>query len=313
MLKRFCAIALAAAVLPVAAQTWPARNLQVIVPWPAGGGVDAIGRAMSSAMGEILGQQVVVINRDGAAGTIGTAAVAASRPDGYTLAFGPLTPITNAPHLMKELPYGYDAFTFVCQVFENAFALGVGADSRFRTIGDLVRFIEANPGKVSIGHFGGGSQSHLSVANILVSRKLSVVEVPYKGDAAILPDLQTGRVDAGAVTVQSMIGRPIRLVGIFADARHPAFPDTPTIAESGLPSMPAARNGFAVPKATPVEIVRRLETACEQATHAETVRTTTQRLQQPVVHLDRSAFTAKAEDDYRQRGTLIRALGLKPQ
>lgn len=295
------------------AQTYPTRAVQVIVPWTAGGGVDAIARAMSGAIGESLGQQFVVVNRDGAAGTIGTAAVAASKPDGYTLAFGPLTPITNAPHLMKDLPYGYDAFTFVCQVFENAFAIGVGADSRFKTIGDLVAFAEANPGKLSVGHFGGGSQSHLSIANILVTRKIQMVEVPYKGDAAILPDLQTGRVDLGSVTVQSMIGRPIRLLGIFADARHPAFPDTPTIAEAGLPSMPAARNGFVVPKQTPAEVVRRLETACETATRSDLMRNTTQKLQQPVVHLDRAAFTAKAEDDYRQRGALIKTLGLKPQ
>lgn len=295
------------------AQTYPTRPIQVIVPWTAGGGVDAIGRAMAGAMAESLGQQLVVVNRDGAAGTIGTSVVANARPDGYTVAFGPLTPITNAPHLMKDLPYSFDSFTFVCQVFENAFGLAVGAESRFKSIAELVGFIEANPGKLSYGHFGAGSQSHLSMQNILTNRKLSVVEVPYKGDAAILPDLQTGRVDFGSVTVQSMIGRPVRLLGIFADARHPAFPDTPTIAEAGLPSMPPARNGFVVLKSTPADIVRRLESACEAAVKSEVVRITTERLRQPIVHLDRPAFTAKAEDDYRQRGALIKTLGLKPQ
>jgi tripartite-type tricarboxylate transporter receptor subunit TctC len=102
------------------AQSWPSRPIDVIIPFPAGGSVDVIGRAVATAIGEELGQQVVIGNRDGASGTIGFNALASAPPDGYTLGAGPTTPIANAPYLMKGVRYGVDSFEYICHVFENS-------------------------------------------------------------------------------------------------------------------------------------------------------------------------------------------------
>ena len=178
-------------------EVWPSRSIQLVVPWAAGGSVDTIGRALASSLSTILGQQVLVVNRTGAAGTIGTASVATARPDGYTLGWGPITPITNAAHLMKSVRFKFDSFEYVCQVFENTFTVSVAQDSPFRSLPDLLAYLAANPGQATYGHLGVGSISHLSMDNVLHAKGLKVTDAPYAGDAALLPDLQTGRVNFG--------------------------------------------------------------------------------------------------------------------
>ncbi len=111
------------------AQGWPTRPIEVIIPFPAGGSSDVIGRSVATALSELLGQQVVVSNRDGASGTIGFNALAGAAADGYTLGFGPTTPIANAPYLVKGVRYQVDSFEYLCQVFENPLTLAVAPES----------------------------------------------------------------------------------------------------------------------------------------------------------------------------------------
>ena len=115
------------------AQKYPSRNIEVIIPFAAGGGVDLIGRSIAASLAEQLGQSVIVQNRDGAGGTIGFGALAAASPDGYTLGFGPSTPIANAPYLVKGVRYNPESFDYICQVFENPFSIAVGPNSPYKT------------------------------------------------------------------------------------------------------------------------------------------------------------------------------------
>ena len=124
------ALPFALAAVNANAQSWPTRPIEVIIPFPAGGSVDVIGRAVATAISEELGQQIVVSNRDGASGTIGFNALASAAPDGYTLGAGPTTPIANAPYLMKGVRYGVDSFEYICHVFENAFTVTVAPQSK---------------------------------------------------------------------------------------------------------------------------------------------------------------------------------------
>ena len=294
-------------------ESWPARNIQFIVPWAAGGSVDAIGRAVAGSLSTILGQQVVVMNRVGAAGTIGTSAVATAKPDAYTLGWGPITPITNAVHLMKEPPYRFDSFDYVCQVFENMFTVSVAQDSPFKSLPELLSHVAANPGKATYGHLGVGSISHLSMENVLYDKGVKVTDAPYSGDAALLPDLQTGRVSFGIVSVSGMLGRPVRALAVFADRRHPAAPEVPTVAELGSPTLQPALNGIFVAKGTPPEVMQKLEQSCEAATRSESFRGIMQKLREPVVYLGREEFTRRAARDNADKARLVKSLGLKPQ
>ena len=143
---------------PACAQTlYPARPVQVIIGFPAGGNVDVMARVLVAAMGDDLRQQFVVVNRDGASGAIGFGLLANATPDGYTLGGGPTTPISIAPHLMKDLKYGVNSFEYICQSFENVFTIAVPAESPLRSINDLMTAARANPGKLTYGHAGVGT------------------------------------------------------------------------------------------------------------------------------------------------------------
>jgi tripartite-type tricarboxylate transporter receptor subunit TctC len=302
---------LAAACARAQQPAYPARPVQVIVAFPAGGSVDVMARNLVAVMSALLGQQFVVVTRDGASGTIGFAQLAASRPDGYTLGAGPTTPISVATHLYKDVKYGVDSFEYICQSFENVFTLAVPPESPFRSIGDIVAAARANPGKLSYGHSGNGTVPHLAVANFVYRLDLKVTAVAYRGETMALPDVIAGRVDFGAPSVAVAVGQKLRILAVFADRRHPAYPDAPTFSELGMPSMPPGLNGLYAPKGTPPEILAALERACERAVQTETFRTVAQRLHQPVAFLNRAAFTERALTDYRYKGELIRALDLK--
>jgi tripartite-type tricarboxylate transporter receptor subunit TctC len=308
-------LALAAALLGAATAraqpAYPARPVQVIVAFPAGGSVDVMARNLVAVMSALLGQQFVVVTRDGASGTIGFAQLAASRPDGYTLGAGPTTPIASAAHLVKDLKYSVDSFEYICQSFENVFTLAVRPESPLRSVEDLIAAARAEPGKLSYGHSGNGTVPHLAVANLVYRLNLKVTAVAYRGETAALPDVIAGRVDFGAPSVAVAVGQKLRILAVFADRRHPAYPDAPTFSELGMPSMPPGLNGLYAPKGTPPEILSILEHACEQAVQTETFRSVAQRLHQPVAFLDRAAFTERAKTDYRYKGELIRALDLK--
>jgi tripartite-type tricarboxylate transporter receptor subunit TctC len=299
---------------PACAQdTYPARAVQVIVAFPAGGSVDVMARNLVAAMSALLGQQFIVVNRDGASGSIGFGQVAAARPDGYTLGAGPTTPIATAPHLMKDLKYGVDSFEYICQSFENVFTISVRPESPFRSIGDVIAAARARPGKVSYGHSGNGTVPHLSVSNLAYRLGLDLVAIAYRGETAALPDVIAGRVDFGAPSVAVVVGQKMRVLAVFADRRHPSFPEAPTFSELGMPSMPPGLNGLFAPKGTPPAIVAALERACEQATQSASFRAGAQRMHQPVVYLGSAAFAERARSDYRYKGELIKALGIKAE
>ncbi len=296
----------------VRAQTgYPARSVQVIVAFPAGGNVDVMARNLVAVMAARLGQQFVVVNRDGASGTIGFAHLANAKPDGYTIGAGPTTPISIAPHLMKDIKYGVDSFEYICQSFENIFSIAVPLESPFRTINDLTAAARANPGKLSYGHSGVGTVPHLSIANFVYRTGLDVIATPYRGEAMMLPDLTSGRVTFGGPSVALTIGRNLRVLAVFADNRHPAYPDVPTFAELGMPSMPPGLNGLFAPKGTSREVLGVLERTCEQAAQSDSFRSAARQFHQPVVYLKGAAFAERALTDYRYKGELIKALNIK--
>jgi tripartite-type tricarboxylate transporter receptor subunit TctC len=293
---------------------YPARPVQVLIGFPAGGSVDVMARNYIAALSTVLNQQFVIVNRDGASGTIAFAALANARPDGYTLGAGPTTPITNAPHLMTGIKYSLDSFEYVCQVFENVFTIGVPQNSPLRNLQDLIAAARANPGKLSYAHSGVGTVPHLAIAAFALRVGIQVNAVAYRGEAPLLPDLIAGRVDFGGPAIASLAGRDqIRALGVFADYRHPQFPDVPSLAEMGIPTLPPGLNGLYAPKGTPPEILQTLERGCEAATKADAFRNAAQKLYQPVVFLDRAAFAKRAAEDYRIKADLVRTLNISAQ
>ena len=201
------------------AQSWPTRPIEMIIPFPAGGGVDVIGRSVASALSEQLGQQVVVNNRDGASGTIGFNALAAAAPDGNTIGFGPTTPIANAPYLVKGVRYQVDSFDYICQVFENVFTIAVAPQSKFKSVQELIAAARENPGKLTYGHAGNGTIPHLAVENFADALKLKFQPCRSAATAPMLPTLLKGDIDFGASAVSTIHGQNFRpLAGLLREA-----------------------------------------------------------------------------------------------
>lgn len=306
------AVSILAIVSPASAQTaYPQRPVQVLVAYSAGGSVDVMARNLVAVLSTQLNQPFVIVNRDGASGTIGFGQLASAPPDGYTLGAGPTTPMSIAPHLLRNIKYGVDSFEYICQSFENVFTIAVPLDSAFRSVTEIIAAARANPGKLSFGHSGVGTVPHLSVANLIYRSGIDVPGIPYRGEASMFVDLIAGRVPFGSPSVALAVGQKVRVLAVFADSRHPAFPEAPTFAELGMPSMPPGFNGLFAPKGTPKEILAVLERACERAVQTEAFRSVAQRLSQRIAYLNSAAFAERALTDYRYKGEVIRALDIK--
>ena len=297
--------------LAARAQNWPARPMEMIIPFPAGGGVDVIGRAVAKAMSVDLGQNIVIANRDGAAGTLGFNALASAAPDGYTLGAGPTTPIANAPFLVKGVRYQVESFDYICQYFENICVLAVTQQSRFKLAQELLTAAAANPGKLTYGHAGVGGISHLAAENLAEALHVKFTPVPFRGDSPILPILLKGDLDFVSIFLSSIRGRDLRVLAVFADMRLPGLPDVPTAKELGVfVSVPPGHNGVFAPRGLPEPIRTRLEIACANAAKSEVVHRAIADAGQSVAYLSGAQFREQTVADYKFKGALIRRLGL---
>jgi tripartite-type tricarboxylate transporter receptor subunit TctC len=291
---------------------WPTRPIEMIIAFGAGGGVDIVGRSVGAAIAEQVGQNVVVVNREGAGGTLGFGVLAAAPPDGHTLGFGPTTPIANAPYLVKGVRYDVGSFDYICQVFENVFTLAVAADSKFKSAQDLFAAAAREPGKLTFGHAGLGTIPHLSVENLGEALKLKFTQVPFRGDAPTLPVLIKGDLDFAALAVSSIRGQNLRPLVVFAGQRHPAYPDVPTAKELGVAhSVPPGHNGVFAPKGLPAEVRAALEKACAAAVRSSAVAQATANTSQTIRYLTGAEFQAQTVADHQFKGELIRRLGLE--
>lgn len=305
---------LAATISVACAQNWPSRPVEVIVPFPAGGSVDVIARAVSNALSEKLHQQVVVSNRDGASGTVGFNALATASPDGYTLGAGPTTPIANSPHLMKGVRYNVDSFDYICHIFENHFTMTVAPDSHFKSVKQMLDEAKANPGKVSYGHSGNGTIPHLSVANLADQLNVKFQPVPFRGESAVMPVLLKGDIDFASAAVVTVKGQNVRPLAVFSEKRHPALPDVPTVRELGVTTLvPPGQNGLFAPKGLPPEVKTTLEKACAEVVKGPIVQRAMENTGQIVHYLNGSDFRDLTAADYKFKGELIHRLGLAAQ
>lgn len=259
------------------AQAWPTKPIRVIVPFAAGGAADSSARTILPRLGELLGTTFVVENRTGASGSIGGAAVAQSAPDGYTLLYDASSHIVN-PSLLRNLPFDYaTAFTPISLVATFPQAVSVKADFPARTIGELLEAARRRPGEISIGTQGNATAGHLALAQLERSAGVKFTHVSYRGGAAAARDLAGGTLDGTLITVLST--RPVveagraRMLALTIPQRLPAFPEVPTLAESGFPGFDVSEwVGLFAPAGTPAAIVDRLHAELAKVLAEEPIR-----------------------------------------
>jgi tripartite-type tricarboxylate transporter receptor subunit TctC len=249
--------------LPAFAQAYPSQPVRMVVPFPPGGLTDAIARLVAQALGERLGQSVVVDNRAGASGNIGTALFTRSKPDGYTLLLGSSTPNAANPNLYTQL--GFDPhkdFAPIGLIASAPNVLLVSATSPYKDAAQLIAAAKAAPGKLTYGSAGSASSGHLAGATMARVYGLDMLHVPYKGAGPALTDLMGGQLtmmlDPSALP--HIRGGKLRALAVPSPKRLPALPEVPTFAEAtGEKNMIAsAWYGLMAPAGTPNEIVGRL-------------------------------------------------------
>jgi tripartite-type tricarboxylate transporter receptor subunit TctC len=230
--------------LPAAAADYPTRPIRLIVPYPPGAGTDGTARIVAEALGGRLGQQVVVENRPGASGTIGTDYVAKALPDGYTLLWTSTDSMTAVPALRSKMPYKVpDDFSYIAKFAETGMSLVVSSKLPVTSVAELIAYAKANPGKVTYGTSGVGGSPHLATLLFDKYAGVTMTHVPYKGVAPALTDLLGGQIDFALLTpitiVPFMGSEKMRVIGITAPTRHPLLPNAPTMIEVGLPQATA--------------------------------------------------------------------------
>lgn len=288
------------------AQDYPSRVVQIVNPYPAGSTTDVLARALAVGLSSRLGQQFVVINRPGAGGGLGAASVARTEPDGYNLLFAPALVVSVLPAARSDTGYDADSLVPVCQTFSNAMALAVRPDSPFKSLKDVVEAARARPEALNYGHQGPSTIPHLAMEEFLDHAKLKINGIPFRGDPAVMTDLLGGRLDVGAIVLGSASGQNVRVIGIFAEERHPSFPDVPTVKEQGFDVSPTSFGGLLAPARTPAAVIAKLGEACAGAARDEAYATTAKRAAQPAnYYADRDGFAARLARDIDVKKRLL--------
>lgn len=279
--RRRCLATLTAGVLASAtgmamAQVYPDKPIRLVVPWPAGGATDQVARVIAQPLSQALGVPVIVDNKGGAGGNIGTQAFVRDKADGYSIIMA--TSSTNAagPHLFAK--QGFDPvkdFTPVMLLCSIPNVMVVPASSPWKNIKDIVKNAKQNPGKFTYGSAGIGSSQHLAGAQFKNAAAIDINHIPYKGSGPAASDLMAGHIDMMIDTgsLGSIKGGTLRALAVASKTRIPALPDVPTFTEAGTPMIASAWYGVMLPANAPPEIVSRLNKALNTLLNNPEIRT----------------------------------------
>ncbi len=313
------ALACSAATPPALAQPYPSKPIRLIVPFPPGSTPDIVARTLGTRMSERWGQPVVVENRSGAGGNIGTAEVAKAAPDGYTLVIGVNGPIAVNKHLYDNLPYDPDRdLVPVSLLASGAQILAVHPAVPASTLEEFVEHVRKNPGKLSYGSVGSGSASHLTMEILKSQAKLFIVHIPYRGFPPVVTDLLSGQIQATfaiapAVLPQMKAGK-LKGLAVTSAKRSALAPEIPTVAEQGFPQFDAtAWIGLLAPAGTPAGIVERLGAEAQRILRLPEVREALTKHGFDVIGSTPGEFARFIRAESEKWGAVVRAVGAKPE
>ncbi len=289
---------------------YPDHSIRMIVPYPPGGGGDAIARVLAPKLQDALGQTIIIDNRPGAGASIGTDMAAKAPPDGYTILVTPGAAVTVNPQLMK-VPY--DPVTDlvpVAMLTRAVMVFAVNPKLPINTVSDLVAYAKANPGKFNFGSAGNGTITQLSWEMLKLATGTDMVHVPYKGSGPAINDLMGGRLQGvvESVLLPYIKAGQMRAIAIGGDKRWALLPDVPSMAEAGYPSVrPSAWYGVFVPRGTPPAIVAKLSATFRTIIASPELADKLDGIGMVANPLDSADFAKVIQDDIKTNGDVIRA------
>ena len=298
---------------------FPSRPVRMIVPYGTGGPADILARITAQKMSENLGQPIIVDNRPGATGAIGSEVVASATPDGHTLLASTIGPLSMTPHVLRKVPYNaLTSFTAVSGIAFSTSVISVGAAQPMRSVKDAVTFARANPGKLIYGTSCVGSIGHLAGEVLSQTTGVTMTHVPFKTAGQAYPDLMSGNINMVIDTLPSAMNHikagTARPIAMLSPGRNSMFPDVPTIAEAGFPDATlifwSALHG---PAGMNPAVVQRLHESVLKALAAPDLRDRFAALgAQPWVATGKEV-DARARRDYDSLGKVIKAAGIRQE
>ena len=295
-----------------AQEKFPSRPITLICPWPPGGSSDAVVRAFAESATKVLGVTVVTENKPGVGGTLGATAMLQARPDGYTLTQLPLG-IYRLPH-MQKMPFDpvKDLTHIVC-LTGYTFGISASLDAPFKTLKEMVAWAQANPGKLTYGHTGTGTTPHLAFEEFAFKAGFKAQDVPFKGSAEIVQAILGGHIPvmSGASEFGPLVtAGKLRLLATLGRSRTKAFPDAPTVAESGWDTVSDSPFGIGGPKGMDPAVVRVLHDAFKKTLEDPRVLDTLEKFMQPVIYLNTADYTQYAQRTFEAERATVERLGL---
>jgi tripartite-type tricarboxylate transporter receptor subunit TctC len=290
---------------------YPEKAITMIVPWTAGGSTDQTARVLAKAAEASLGQPIVIINQPGASTTIGMAALAAAKPDGYTI--GTLSSTGYLIALQgRQLPFDpINAFSYISYYGDNVIGIAVKSDAPWKTLQDLVDDGRKRPGAIKYGTAGVGTTQHLTSEAIQFSSKAKFIHVPQQGSAASMPALLGGHVDfitETSVWAPFVEDKQVRLLAVTTPQRSKLYPDVPTLNELGYKSLRSVQ-AIIAPAGLPEPIRAKLESAFRKALSDEAFKDTMDRMSMEIVDLPGADVKKLVESEYALAGNLLKEIG----
>lgn len=309
------AAGLAFAFLPaqvVLAQAYPSHAVQLIVPFDPGSSTDVVARAMQPTLGARLGQTVMVLNKAGASGTIGSAAVAAAKPDGYTIGILGMGGTVMVPHFRK-LPYELASFDLICQIYSAPVVVMVSPKSPYQDIRSLLEFGKANPEKIFYGSPGIGTPDHINTASFFRQNGVVGTHVPFPGGGAVVTAVLSNQITVVANTTVALKAHRLRPLAVLTAQRLPDLPEVPTAREIGAPFEASIWAVLAAPKGLPPAVKDALEQSCAGMLQDPGYREFAARAGFPPYFRGGEALKSFVGSEYTRYGTLIKTEGIEVQ
>ena len=315
---RILAAIAAASALQALAQSYPNKPVHVIITLTPGSSADIVGRIVTQKLSEFWGQPVVVENRAGAGGSIASAAVAKSAPDGYTLLISSNSHSVN-PAIYAKLPYDtLKDFVDIAPLAMQPNVLIVDARSAYKTMMDVVDAAKARPGAMNWGHAGNGTGTHLNTEKFVAAAKIDVTQIPFKGTPEVIQAIMAGSVDCFWAPISAAIphirGGRVRALAVSTHKRSSLLPDVPTTGEAGVRGADAPLwVGVWAPAGTPADIVARISTDTRKALADPAVHEKLASLGNDIMDMPPEAFARFVRSEIGDYARVIRAAGIQPQ
>jgi len=313
MVKRIFAILFVLSLivaLPIHAADFPTKEVQIIIPWAAGGATDLIFRALAATTGKYFGKAVVVINRPGGGGAVGYTEAAQAKPDGYTLVSA-VTPLTILPHQVTTA-FTYKNFDAIINVVDDPSMFLVRSDAPWKSLKEFLDYAKKNPGMITVGNSGAGGGVHLVALAFERAAGVKFNHIPFSGGGPSVTALLGGHINAVSVSppegIEHVKAGKLKIIALFAEKRFEMFPDVPTVKEQGIDFVMGMWRGLVAPKGTPPDAIKKLHDAFRQGMDDPVFKKNAKDMAVNLSYLGPEAFGKLLAHDHEFFGKLIKEM-----